>query len=215
MIPETTETYDLGSSTKKWNDLYLSGNTIFLGGIQLKDNGDGTFGVFAGDGTTSLETVLKAGQVTDAELSNDSNDLKARFATHRDATNNPHSVTAEQVGLGNVTNESKATMFTDPTFTGTVSGVTASMVGLGNVTNESKATMFTDAALTGTPTAPTPAAATNTTQIATTAFVRSEIDTAALALGTNYSVADIAARDALTGLVVGDIIFVADNGDGK
>jgi hypothetical protein len=49
--------------------------------------------------------------------------------------------------------------------------VTASDVGLGNVTNESKATMFTSAALTGTPTAPTAAAGTNTTQIATTAFV--------------------------------------------
>ena len=40
-----------------------------------------------------------------------------------------------------------------------------------NVTNESKATMFTSAALTGTPTAPTANAGTNTTQIATTAFV--------------------------------------------
>ena len=47
----------------------------------------------------------------------------------------------------------------------------ASDVGLGNVTNESKATMFTNPALTGTPTAPTAAAGTNTTQIATTEFV--------------------------------------------
>ena len=156
-----------------------------------------------------------AGQVTDTELSNESTDIKGRFATHRDATDNPHSVTATQVGLGNVTDESKATMFTDPSFTGTVSGVTATHVGLGNVTNESKATMFTDAALTGTPTAPTAAAFTSTTQIATTAFVQSEINTATLALGTNYSVADIAARDALTGLVVGDIIFVANDGDSK
>jgi hypothetical protein len=75
--------------------------------------------------------------------------------------------------------------------------------------------MFTDAALTGAPTAPTPAASTNTTQIATAAFVQSEINSAALALGTNYSVADIAARDSLQNLVVGDIVFVADDGDGK
>ena len=51
-----------------------------------------------------------------------------------------------------------------------------STVGLGNVTNESKATMFTSAALTGTPTAPTATAGTNTTQIATTAFVQSVVD---------------------------------------
>lgn len=47
-------------------------------------------------------------------------------------------------------------------------------VGLGNVTNESKATMFTSPSLTGTPTAPTAAVATNTTQVATTAFVKSQ-----------------------------------------
>ena len=79
------------------------------------------------------------------------------------------------LSLGNVTNESKATMFTSPTFTGTVSGVTATHVGLGNVTNESKATMFTNAALTGTPTAPTATANTNSTQIATTAYVQQEL----------------------------------------
>lgn len=52
--------------------------------------------------------------------------------------------------------------------------LTASDVGLGNVTNESKATMFTNSALTGVPTAPTAAVATNTTQVATTAFVKSQ-----------------------------------------
>lgn len=215
IIPDVDVLRDLGSSSKRWKDLYLSGNTIFLGNVQLKDAGEGKFEVLAGDGVTTLETVLLPGQVTDTELSEDSTDIKARFAAHRDVTDNPHSVTAEQVGLGNVTNESKATMFTDPTFTGTVSGVTATHVGLGNVTNESKATMFTSAALTGIPTAPTPAAATNTSQIATAAFVQSEINLANLALGTNFSVADIAARDALTDLTVGDIVFVADDGDGK
>ena len=79
------------------------------------------------------------------------------------------------LGLGNVTNESKSTMFNNPTFTGTVTGVTAAHVGLGSVTNESKTTMFANAALTGTPTAPTATAGTNTTQIATTQYVRTEV----------------------------------------
>ena len=52
--------------------------------------------------------------------------------------------------------------------------LTASDVGLGNVTNESKATMFTNSAFTGIPTAPTAAAITNTTQLATTAYVKSQ-----------------------------------------
>lgn len=96
------------------------------------------------------------------------------------------------IGLGNVTNESKATMFTNPTFTGTVTGVSKSMVGLGNCDNTSdlakplstatiaalalKANLASPA-LTGTPTAPTAAAGTNTTQIATTAFVQSAMST--------------------------------------
>ena len=79
------------------------------------------------------------------------------------------------LGLGNVTNESKLTMFANPTFTGTVSGVTATHVGLGNVTNESKATMFANPAFTGVPTAPTATAGTNTTQLATTQYVRTEV----------------------------------------
>lgn len=44
-------------------------------------------------------------------------------------------------------------------------------VGLSNVDNTSDATKFTSPALTGTPTAPTATAGTNTTQIASTAFV--------------------------------------------
>lgn len=94
-------------------------------------------------------------------------------------------------------------------------GTTAEDVGLENVTNESKATMFTDAALTGTPTAPTAALTTNDTQIATTEFVISELDNFALGLNRSFAVEDITERDNLTGLNVGDFVFVADNGDSK
>lgn len=41
--------------------------------------------------------------------------IDAHIATK---TNNPHEVTASQIGLGNVDNESKTTMFTNPEFTG-------------------------------------------------------------------------------------------------
>lgn len=46
-------------------------------------------------------------------------------------------------------------------------------------------------------------------------YADAQIDAAKLALGTNFSVADIAARDALEDLTVGDIIFVTDDGDTK
>ena len=52
--------------------------------------------------------------------------------------------------------------------------LTASDVGLENVTNESKATMFTNPEFTGIPVAPTATVDTNTNQIATTAYVKSQ-----------------------------------------
>jgi len=108
-------------------------------------------------------------------LQNVTNESKATMFSSPTFTGTVSGVTATHVGLGNVTNESKATMFASPTFTGTVSGVTATHVGLGNVTNESKATMFTSPTFTGTPEAPTAPANTNSTQIATTAYVQQEL----------------------------------------
>ena len=39
IVPDSDEAYDLGSATKKWKDLYLSGSTLILGNIRLKDSG--------------------------------------------------------------------------------------------------------------------------------------------------------------------------------
>jgi len=42
VIPSSNVTYDLGSTEKSWRDLYLSGNTIFLGGNQITKEDDGS-----------------------------------------------------------------------------------------------------------------------------------------------------------------------------
>lgn len=39
LIPDSNEAYDLGSATKRFRDIYLSGNTIGLGTLSLKDSG--------------------------------------------------------------------------------------------------------------------------------------------------------------------------------
>jgi hypothetical protein len=82
---------------------------------------------------------------------------------------------------------------TSPTFTGTVSGITKTMVGLANVDNTSDVNKpvstlaqtaldlkapLASPTFTGTAMAPTATAGTNTTQIATTAFVTGAITTA-------------------------------------
>jgi len=50
LVPNLDSTYDLGSASKKWRELHLSGGTIFLGGITLKDEG-GTLKVTDSAGT--------------------------------------------------------------------------------------------------------------------------------------------------------------------
>jgi|GEM_PF-2231845 len=81
--------------------------------------------------------------------------VQASLASHTGSTGNPHSVTKAQVGLPNVDNTSDASK--------PISTATQTALNL-------KAPLASPA-LTGTPTAPTAAAGTNTTQIATTAFV--------------------------------------------
>ena len=36
LVPSSNVTYNLGTSTNRWKDLYLSGNTIFLGAAEIK-----------------------------------------------------------------------------------------------------------------------------------------------------------------------------------
>jgi len=42
LIPSSNSTYDLGSSENWWRSLYLSGNTIFLGGTRITKQEDGS-----------------------------------------------------------------------------------------------------------------------------------------------------------------------------
>lgn len=93
----------------------------------------------------------------------------------------------EQIDIDNIISAiNNRAKINNPNFTGTVSGITKSMVGLGNVDNTSDANKPISTAeqtalnlkanlisptFTGTPSAPTAAVGTNTTQVATTAFV--------------------------------------------
>jgi hypothetical protein len=49
-IPDSNETYDLGSNTNRWRDLYLSGSTIYLDDVALSKNTDGDLEVKDGNG---------------------------------------------------------------------------------------------------------------------------------------------------------------------
>jgi len=51
ILPTVTETYDLGSASNRFRDLYLAGTTIDLGGVLIK-NDAGTIKFFESDGLT-------------------------------------------------------------------------------------------------------------------------------------------------------------------
>lgn len=56
VLPSTTETYDLGSSTKRWRSLYLAGNTIDLAGATISSDGTGTISISATGATLPLNS---------------------------------------------------------------------------------------------------------------------------------------------------------------
>jgi len=68
IIPTAANTYNLGNATNNWQSLYLSGSTIYLGNIQLKQTTTNTFSVTTSDGTTpanfATNNISAAGNVS-------------------------------------------------------------------------------------------------------------------------------------------------------
>ena len=100
LIPDGNETRDLGSSTKRWRDLYLSGSTINLGGTELSKDTDGNVEVSASGTLKSLKVAeIELGTGSDVlVLKRDSNgklqsrskntSTQAETATDIDLSNN-------------------------------------------------------------------------------------------------------------------------------
>ncbi len=65
IIPLTNNAIDLGTSSKRWRDLYLSGNTLNIGGATISSDGTGAISISATGATLPLNSnVLIAGAVT-------------------------------------------------------------------------------------------------------------------------------------------------------
>ena len=100
LIPDGNETRDLGSSTNRWRDLYLSGSTINLGGTELSKDTDGNVEVSAIGTLKSLKVAeIEIGTGSDVlVLKRDSNgklqsrskntSSKTETATDIDLSNN-------------------------------------------------------------------------------------------------------------------------------
>ena len=66
--PANTQT--LGSATKYWQSLYVSGNTLYLGSLQLKEASANTFAVYTADGVTQANIDVGSIDVTSIQQGN-------------------------------------------------------------------------------------------------------------------------------------------------
>jgi hypothetical protein len=179
-------------------------NTVDMGDGFIIEDGDGTeVRITENKEVKFVEGTGIDINWTDTSTGSDGDpyDLQITNTAPAGSTHLNSNTTKSDVGLSNVANESRATILggnltgkinnvavadvtggaalgksANQDSTSTIrSGTTKANVGLSNVTNESKSTMFASAALTGNPTATTQAANNNSTRIATTAYVQTEI----------------------------------------
>ena len=77
IVPTANEVYDLGSSSNRFRDLYLSGNTIHIGNVSMSFGSNTLTITDSGGGAVTLDTTA-AGSILTADGSGDttiSNDL--------------------------------------------------------------------------------------------------------------------------------------------
>jgi sugar lactone lactonase YvrE len=129
IIPDTTETYDLGSATNKFRDLYLSGNSITLGTIELSDNGG------------ALEVTSTGGGSTES------------FATETYVTNQVNNLIDAAPGTLDTLNELAAALGDDANFSTTITNSLANKADTSSLATVATSGSYND--LSNTPTIPT------------------------------------------------------------
>ena len=68
ILPTTTETYDLGSTSKRFRSLYLAGDTIDIGGSTISSDGTGTIQISATGATLPLNSNVEVASGVNKEL---------------------------------------------------------------------------------------------------------------------------------------------------
>ena len=58
ILTDTTETYDIGSSTVRFNDIYLAGSTVDIGGTKISKDGNGDIDIK--DASNNRKTIRAA-----------------------------------------------------------------------------------------------------------------------------------------------------------
>ena len=203
LIPSVTNAFDLGSENYFWRDLYISTGSIkFVGaggaivgtlsnsgnGMSLDGGvitrGDSSFGtsslaVTSVTGSLAVNGRIIANAITGAIAATNGVVSGSSQITYANISSIPSGIVSgsSQINADSITNFDENVLAYNNSLavvSGSASNV-KTFLSLGNVTNESKGTMFASPTFTGTPEAPTAAANTNSTQIATTAYVQTEL----------------------------------------
>ena len=73
ILPAANVTYNLGSTTRRWKDLWLAGSTLTLGNIVIKNSSGNTISFYGPDGVTPATLDANAEIVADSISSGTSN----------------------------------------------------------------------------------------------------------------------------------------------
>jgi hypothetical protein len=206
LYPKTTNTIDLGTSTLKYKNLYLIG-TANLASL-VADTADinagtidgtviggstaaaGTFSTLAASSATvggvTVATTTATQTLTGKTISADSNTLSGIAASSfvlSDASGNIDGAAVQKaIPTGVVVGTTDTQTLTNKTIdlaSNTLTVTSAQLAAaLTDETGTGSVVFSASPALTGTPTAPTATAGTNTTQLATTAFVSAAVTAA-------------------------------------
>jgi len=129
IIPDSTNSRSLGSATNRWNDLFLSGDTIDLAGATISADGTGTIAISATGAT--LPAGSKAGSNELAVISSSGETLQPTRVV-------PFFTASGGLNTKNTDFEFNATIETRTTFTGTKTFTLAN----GSTLTDSDSTIF-------------------------------------------------------------------------
>ena len=73
LVPTSNVTQDLGTTSLRWRDLYLAGNSIILGNTVIKNTSGNTIGFFGPDGSTAA--TIDAASVDTTTIANGTSSL--------------------------------------------------------------------------------------------------------------------------------------------
>jgi hypothetical protein len=68
IIPNSDSAYDLGSTTNRFRDLYLSGNTLYIGDVEISVNSEGLLQLPSGSLIDGAVVPTEIGQMTNVRL---------------------------------------------------------------------------------------------------------------------------------------------------